>query len=141
MSREFLLPVRVYIEDTDAGGIVYYVNYLKYFERARTEFMRTIGYEKAAFLGGDALFVVTDVAIRYRQSARLDDLLQVSADVHAVGAATIAFAQKVYREGCCLAEGTVTIALIAADTARPKRLPKSLRTALVSESSEKQYSH
>ena len=56
MSREFLLPVRVYIEDTDAGGIVYYVNYLKYFERARTEFMRTLGYDKAAFLGGDTLF-------------------------------------------------------------------------------------
>ena len=141
MSREFLLPVRVYIEDTDAGGIVYYVNYLKYFERARTEFMRTLGYDKAAFLGGDALFVVTDVAVRYRQSARLDDLLQVSADVHAVGAATIVFAQKVHREGCCLAEGTVTIALITADTARPKRLPKALRTALVSESSEQPYSH
>ncbi len=141
MSREFLLPTRVYIEDTDAGGIVYYVNYLKYFERARTEFMRNLGYEKAAFLGGDALFVVTDVAVRYRQSARLDDWLRVSAVVRSVTAATIVFEQKVYRGDCCLAEGTVTIALVASDSGRPKRLPKALRAQLVVDSSEKQNSH
>jgi len=133
VSGEFLLPIRVYIEDTDAGGIVYYVNYLKYFERARTEFMRSLGYEKAAFLGGDGLFVVTDVALSYRQSARLDDQLSVSALVHSVAAATITFGQAVYRDGCCLAEGTVTIALVAADSGRPKRLPNTLRATLVSE--------
>ena len=63
VSGEFSLPVRVYIEDTDAGGIVYYVNYLKYFERARTEFMRARGYDKPAFLGPDSLFVVTQAAV------------------------------------------------------------------------------
>jgi Predicted thioesterase len=95
--------------------------------------MRSIGYEKAAFLGGDGLFVVTDVALSYRQSARLDDQLSVSALVHSVAAATITFGQAVYRDGCCLAEGTVTIALVAADTGRPKRLPNTLRATLVSE--------
>ena len=74
----FSFPVRVYIEDTDAGGIVYYVNYLKYMERSRTEFLRSLGYDKPAILEGGLLLVVHTAQVNYRRSARLDDQLQVT---------------------------------------------------------------
>ena len=73
MTAEFSLPIRVYIEDTDAGGIVYYVNYLKYLERARTELMRTFGLERAAVSDAGWNFVVSDVSLSYKESARLAD--------------------------------------------------------------------
>ena len=78
-AREFSLPLRVYIEDTDAGGIVYYVNYLKYFERARTEFMRELGYGKPAFPLEGLMFVVSEAQIKYRSPAHLDDQLVATA--------------------------------------------------------------
>ncbi|MBM29102.1 MAG: 4-hydroxybenzoyl-CoA thioesterase, partial [Halieaceae bacterium] len=73
MSAEFSLPIRVYIEDTDAGGIVYYVNYLKYLERCRTEFMRALGTDRAAISDEGWMFVVSSLALTYRQPAKLDD--------------------------------------------------------------------
>lgn len=130
VSGEFSLPVRVYIEDTDAGGIVYYVNYLKYFERARTEFMRARGYDKPAFLGPDSLFVVTQAAVQYRAPARLDEALQVTAGLASVGAATLAFVQRVYRGRDCLVDAEISIALVDAASGKPKRLPASLRRDL-----------
>ena len=75
MTAEFSLPIRVYIEDTDAGGIVYYVNYLRYLERARTELMRTFGFERAAVADAGRNFVVSDVSLSYKEPARLDDQL------------------------------------------------------------------
>lgn len=131
MPEEFLLPVRVYIEDTDAGGIVYYVNYLKYFERARTEFMRALGYEKPAFLNEHTMFVVTDVDVKYVKPAVLDDALRASACVERVGAATLIFQQRITRETELLVEGRVSIALVCTETGRPRRLPSTLRAALV----------
>lgn len=131
MTQEFSLPIRVYIEDTDAGGIVYYVNYLKYFERARTEYMRALGFNKSALLGDGTLFVVADVAAKYARPAALDDALEVTASVEDVGAATIIFHQAVRRHDELLVDGRVTIALVSAETGRPCRLPKSLRSALV----------
>ena len=130
MSAEFSTPIRVYIEDTDAGGIVYYVNYLKYFERARTEFMRALGYDKPAFLGDDGMFVVTDAQVKYRVPARLDDALVATAHVVEVGAATLVFRQQVLRNGAVLVEGQVTIAMVGVSDGRPKRLPKALRAQL-----------
>ena len=97
MSTEFLLPVRVYIEDTDAGGIVYYVNYLKYFERCRTELMRALGTERAAISESGWMFVVSKLEVSYRQPAHLDDELQATASITAVGGATIGFFQSVRR--------------------------------------------
>ncbi len=130
MTAEFSTRIRVYIEDTDAGGIVYYVNYLKFFERARTEFMRSCGYDKPAFVGSDAMFVVSDVNVKYLLPARLDDELDVSAVVEAVGAATIRFRQRVMRANALLADGLVTIALVRASDGRPRRLDKAMREAV-----------
>ena len=131
MTEEFSTPIRVYIEDTDAGGIVYYVNYLKYLERARTEFMRTLGYGKAAFIADGLMFVVTDVRLSYRTPARLDDLLEVEARLSRLGAATLTFAQRVKRGEEILVEGEVTLATIGQDDGRPRRLPKDVRTRLM----------
>lgn len=126
-SAEFSLPIRVYIEDTDAGGIVYYVNYLKYFERARTEFMRSLGYDKAALPEEDLMFVVSKASLQYRDPARLDELLEVTAQVISVGGATLTFVQSVNRAGECLVDGEVVIALVSTLTGRPHRLPTALR--------------
>ena len=99
---EFVLPVRVYIEDTDAGGIVYYVNYLKFMERARTELLRSYGYDKPAFWADNLMFVVHSVAVKYRKPAQLDDQLQVSAHIHKVGRTYFDVAQQVRRDGVVL---------------------------------------
>ena len=127
MSAEFLLPVRVYIEDTDAGGIVYYVNYLKYFERCRTELMRALGTERAAISESGWMFVVSKLEVSYRQPAQLDDELQATASITAVGGATIGFFQSVRRGETVLVEGDVQIACVDCDTGRPRRLPHLLR--------------
>ena len=127
MSTEFLLPVRVYIEDTDAGGIVYYVNYLKYFERCRTELMRALGTERAAISESGRMFVVSKLEVSYRQPAQLDDELQATASITAVGGATIGFFQSVRRGETVLVEGDVQIACVDCETGRPRRLPHLLR--------------
>ena len=127
MSTEFLLPVRVYIEDTDAGGIVYYVNYLKYFERCRTELMRALGTKGAAISESGWMFVVSKLEVSYRQPAYLDDELQATASITAVGGATIGLFQSVRRGETVLVEGDVQIACVDCETGRPRRLPNLLR--------------
>ena len=127
MSTEFLQPVRVYIEDTDAGGIVYYVNYLKYFERCRTELMRTLGTERAAISESGWMFVVSKLEVSYRQPAHLDDELQATASITAVGGATIGFFQSIRRGETVLVEGDVQIACVDSETGKPRRLPHLLR--------------
>ena len=128
---EFSLPIRVYIEDTDAGGIIYYVNYLKYFGRARTEFMRTLGVDSAAISDNGWMFVVSKMSLEYRQPARLDDALSATLVAQHVGAATIDFDQTVRRDQTLLVEGSVQIACVDRDTGRPKRLASDLRAQLV----------
>ena len=127
MNAEFSLPVRVYIEDTDAGGIVYYVNYLKYLERARTELMRTFGLERAAVSDAGWNFVVSDVSLSYKEPARLDDQLHATAVISAVGGATINFHQTVRRDDAVLVAGDIQIACIDRGTGRPTRLDAALR--------------
>lgn len=130
MTAEFSLPIRVYIEDTDAGGIVYYVNYLKYLERARTEFMRSLGVDKAALPEADRMFVVSRVNVHYRTPARLDDELVATLVLEQLGAATIEFAQSVRRGSEVLMEGTVEIASVACSSGKPRRLSNELRARL-----------
>ena len=127
MTAEFLLPIRVYIEDTDAGGIVYYVNYLKYLERARTELMRTFGFERAAVSDAGWNFVVSDVSLSYKEPARLDDQLSATAVISAVGGATINFYQTVRRDDTVLVAGDIQIACVDRGTGRPTRLDAALR--------------
>ena len=127
MTAEFSLPIRVYIEDTDAGGIVYYVNYLKYLERARTELMRTFGLERAAVSDAGWNFVVSDVSLSYKEPARLDDQLLATAVISAVGGATINFHQTVRRDDAMLVAGDIQIACVDRGTGRPTRLDAALR--------------
>ena len=127
MTAEFSLPIRVYIEDTDAGGIVYYVNYLKYLERSRTELMRTFGLERAAVSDAGWNFVVSDVSLSYKEPARLDDQLYATAVISAVGGATINFHQTVRRDDAVLVAGDIQIACIDRGTGRPTRLDAALR--------------
>ena len=130
MTAEFSLPVRVYIEDTDAGGIVYYVNYLKYLERARTELMRTFGLERAAVSDAGWNFVVSEVSLSYKEPARLDDQLRATAVISAVGGATVNFHQTVSRDDSMLVAGDIQIACVDRGTGRPTRLDADLRKQL-----------
>jgi 4-hydroxybenzoyl-CoA thioesterase len=126
VSKEFSLPLRVYIEDTDAGGIVYYVNYLKFMERARTEFMRSLGFDKAVIFSNDLMFVVQGVQVTYLQPARLDDELEATAALLKLGGASMLIAQQVCRAGELLASADVKIACVDRDSLRPKRIPAEM---------------
>lgn len=125
-------PIRVYYEDTDAAGIVYYANYLKFIERARTEMMRLYGveHEKARQSGGIA-FIVRRCEIEYVAPARLDDELVVETRIKELGGATILLSQDVLRDGAMLVRATVLVACIGAQ-GRPVRLPAELRSSLSS---------
>lgn len=125
-AGHFCLPLRVYIEDTDAGGIVYYANYLRFLERARTEYLRRLGFDKAAVPGFEALFVVHSVQIRYRAPARLDEQLTVSVVPQRVTPASVLFSQCVYRDAQRLCDAEVRIACIGRDDFRPLRMPDRL---------------
>jgi len=129
-TTEFSHQLRVYIEDTDAGGIVYYVNYLRFMERARTEFMRSLGYGKDYIFSSDLMFVVRDVAVTYILSARLDDELDVTASVVQVRGASLIFRQSVRRRGELLAQGEVTVACVDRSSVKPRRLPTEIATQL-----------
>jgi len=124
--KEFSIPVRVYIEDTDAGKIVYYVNYLKYMERARTEYFRELGYEKPAFISDDRLIVVASVEVSYKKSARLDDSLRVTASVHQAARSYAVFQQRIWRLDECLCEGLVKVACVEHETMKPKPFPQQI---------------
>jgi acyl-CoA thioester hydrolase len=133
-SREaFSWPVRVYWEDTDAGGIVFYANYLKFFERARTEWLRSLGVQQRQLreaTGG--MFVVGDTSVRYLRPARLDDELLVTAEVEARGRASMVLAQQALcrRTGAVLCEGTIRIGWVDSSTLQPARIPDSILQAL-----------
>lgn len=127
MNAEFYLPVRVYIEDTDAGGIVYYVNYLKFMERARTELLRSWGYGKAAMPDDDMMFVVHSVNARYHKPARLDDELRVLARVTDIGRAAFTVEQEVCRDGVVLCSADIKIACVSRENIRPMPIPAAMR--------------
>jgi len=129
-TGEFSLPVRVYIEDTDAGGIVYYVNYLKFMERARTEYLRELGSGWDRLLPAGLMFVVRDAALTWYAPARLDDLLTVTALPRRVAGATVALAQVVRRGEETLVAGAVTIACVDGATLRPRRIPRDMLATL-----------
>jgi acyl-CoA thioester hydrolase len=123
-------PMRVYYEDTDAAGIVYYANYLKFAERARTELLRLLGFEHAALRADHgAAFAVRHCAVDYIRPARLDDEVEIVTRLTGLGGATAEIAQTVTRDGLDLARIDVHLALIT-DTGRPTRLPQGLRDAL-----------
>ena len=128
MSCEF--PVRVYWEDTDAGGIVFYANYLKFFERARTEWLRHLGVEQQALreaTGG--MFVVVETQLKYHKPAQLDDLLTVNASLLSSGRSSLVISQQAWRQAAdpvLLCEGTIRIGWVQASSLRPERIPSSI---------------
>jgi len=129
--QQFNWPVRVYYEDTDAGGVVFYANYLKFYERARTEMLRAMGYEQDQLVAQQQIiFVVRSVQVDYLRPARFNDMLQVSAEIIALGAASITFEQTITRTGQCLSKAVIRIACLDAKTLRPKIIPDALKTDL-----------
>ena len=127
----FTWPVRVYWEDTDAGGIVFYANYLKFFERARTEWLRALGVSQSALkdtIGG--MFVVTDTSVRYLAPARLDDELLVTAQLEEAGRASLIIRQEARRGDTLLCAGTIRIGWVDGATLRPARIPAAILDVL-----------
>lgn len=124
---EFRWAARVYWEDTDGGGIVYYANYLRFLERARTEWLRAQGFSQAELARDPGiLFTVVSVQVNYRRPARLDDELVITCEPRAEGRASLRFAQRILRGEELLADADVRVACLAAATLRPTRLPESV---------------
>jgi acyl-CoA thioester hydrolase len=119
--------VRVYWEDTDAGGVVFYANYLKFFERARTEWLRGFGISQEWLRAEQqAMFIVSETALRYLQPARLDDLLRITVQTRELGRASLVVVQQAWRNDTLLAEGSIRIGCVDAGTFRPRRIPSTL---------------
>jgi acyl-CoA thioester hydrolase len=130
-ASPFSWPVRVYWEDTDAGGIVFYANYLKYFERARTEWLRALGVQQQTLRQDSGLmFVVTDTAVRYLAPARLDDQIDVSVHLVQASRVRLTLEQVAWCDGKRLAEGRIRIACVDAVQLRPGALPRDLLATL-----------
>jgi acyl-CoA thioester hydrolase len=126
------MPLRVYYEDTDAAGIVYYANYLKFVERGRTEMMRALGFAHSGIAAETGIvFTVRRLTADYRQPARLDDLLTVETRIVEIGGATLLLDQSVCRDGAVLVAVEVLVACVGND-GRPRRVPGGLRDALAS---------
>ena len=125
--------MRIYIEDTDPGGIVYYVNYLKFMERARTEFMRSLGFDRSATFNSASMFVVRDLAIRYLSPAFLDDEIRVTVAVTNVKGASIGMRQNIFRGENELVDASLSLVWVDRENLMPSRLSKEMRLALRSE--------
>ena len=132
MSRnEFTWPVRVYYEDTDAGGVVYYANYLKFFERGRTEFLRALGFEQDELRDRHGIiFAVRSIQADYLRPARFNELLSVTCEITGCKRASLEFFQRIMRDKEVLCEGRVRIACLEAAAFRPCSIPSFLWTAL-----------
>jgi acyl-CoA thioester hydrolase len=131
----FSFPIRVYWEDTDAGGIVFYANYLKFFERARTEWLRSLGIgQRALKESAGGMFVVQGTTLQYHRPARLDDELIVTAQVTESGRASMTIVQQAFLAGpdgdVLLCEGSIRIGWVDAATVRPARIPQTILESL-----------
>jgi acyl-CoA thioester hydrolase len=129
MTKPFELPVRVYYEDTDAQGVVYYANYFRFMERARTEWLEAMGVDHVTLMNEEnRILVVTEAHAKFLIPARLGDSLIVTAKLSRLGRATFEIEQNIFRgslEGELLIQGGVTAAYLAADTMKPKRIPRT----------------
>jgi acyl-CoA thioester hydrolase len=128
---DFRHTLRVYWEDTDAGGVVFFANYLKFFERARTEWLRSLGHGQQQLRNETGtVFVVADTSVRYLEPARLDDLLEITVRIVETGRVSMTLEQQARRGGTLLAHSTVRIGCVDAGTFKPRRIPNEL-TALI----------
>jgi acyl-CoA thioester hydrolase len=127
----FSWPARVYWEDTDGGGVVYYANYLRFLERARTEWLRSRGFSQTALVKDPGvIFVVANLSIDYRRPARLDDELDITCNVELEGNVCMLFGQHIRRGEEVLVEASVRVACLDAQSFRPKRIPAGIAGAL-----------
>lgn len=126
------IPVRVYYQDTDAGGVVFHAQYLAFMERARTELLNEAGIDLARFAERHGLlFLVHELRVKYHQPGRLNDMLSVSAEVVKLGRASLGFRQRVERGAELLVEADVTLALVDSNRLKPARIPEELEQALM----------
>lgn len=134
MEQNFVqFPVRVYYEDTDAGGVVYHARYLHFFERARTEYLRKLGFAQQKLLDEKNLaFVVKTMNIDYRVPARLDDALIVETEVTQLKSASMIFTQSLKRDDMILSTATVVVACVDLNRMKPVALPSDVKTAFIS---------
>ena len=124
-GRTHLFPVRVYFEDTDVAGIVYYANYLRFIERARSDMLRLIGVDqRGALEGGEGVYAVAELTVKYRSPAKLADDLVVATEIDEVRAASVLIHQRVMRGDELLADARVTAAFLTSD-GRPRRQPSA----------------
>ncbi len=131
MTTPFRIPVRVYYQDTDAGGVVFHAQYLLFMERARTELLNEARIDVAQLADrARVMFVLYDMKIRFHLPARLNDMLSVSAEVARMGPASLVFRQRVERGAALLVEADVTLATVDRDRMRPVRIPEELVQAL-----------
>ncbi|MFW8589253.1 tol-pal system-associated acyl-CoA thioesterase [Glaciecola sp. 2405UD65-10] len=124
--NKYNINLRVYYEDTDAGGIVYHANYLKFMERARTEWVRSLGVNQHNLLEQSLGFVVIDMNIRFQHSAKLDDMLSVSCEVITIKRASLVFEQSILHEGKVLVRATVKVACVNTSTNKPIAIPSTI---------------
>lgn len=131
MNRSFIHPVRVYWEDTDAGGVVYHARYIAFLERARSEWLRALGKEQEQLRAEhDLVFAVRAMRVDFRAPARLDDMLSVSAGLRDCRRASLVFAQAIRRGGELLLDAEVRVATLSAATFRPRPIPDALHAEL-----------
>ncbi len=124
----FTWPIRVYYESTDAGGVVYHSEYLKFFERARTEWLRSLGFEQTTLRSEDGvLFVVRSMQIKYVQPAKFNELLEVRSHLVELGRSRFVFEQTLLREDTILNQATVEVVCVADATFKPTALPAKIR--------------
>ena len=130
-TMEFILPVRVYYEDTDAGGVVYHSNYLNFMERARTEWLRELGFEQDQLRDEmGVVFAVRSMDIAFLKPARFNDEVTVSASVKQYGKASLVFDQTVERGEACLSRATVKVACIDIERFKPTAIPEAILSKL-----------
>lgn len=131
VSAGFSWPTRVYWEDTDAGGVVYHGQYVSFLERARTEWMRSLGFGQAALREShDLVFAIRDMQVDFLRPARLDDALQVDVELRACRGASLVFAQSVRRDGERLLVAQVRAAALSAGSFRPRSIPRAMLDVL-----------
>jgi tol-pal system-associated acyl-CoA thioesterase len=132
-SRRFRLPVRVYYQDTDAGGVVFHAAYLSFLERARTEFLRSIGFDIGRLAAEGVLFALHRLEMEFLKPARLDDALEVTAAVGRLGRTSALFVQTVeLADGAVATQATLSLVCVSATRFRPMGIPEPLRAALES---------
>ena len=131
--KTFSLPIRIYFEDTDSGGVVYHSNYLKFMERARTEWLSAVGIDQRHLKQDNhIMFVVHRIDIQYKLPARFNDRLIVNSELKDIGSSKIEFRQMIYRENEMLIDASVDVACIDSEKFKPVRIPPTIKQAMES---------